>query len=176
MDRIVLSRDAIKDIFRKAISFYKEYFHVDLSYMKIKISKYPEDEEGNPEPDKVTELAGSRTSKGYVVIRPEPFDAVSHYGADNDTIENFITRVTVHELAHEVYEEHYNARVKKFIGYAKKHGFSTTYLENEGYEDDEESEVELFAEFMAYYYFYKNHEKYPSGVMLDGEEVKRSKE
>lgn len=150
MEHTVLSKEDIKDRFIKCLQWYMDTLDVDLSYMKIKISTMPEHEDGTPAPEDITELAGSRTSKGYIQITPEPFRASPHYGKqDMDPLE-FITQVMIHELAHEVYENNKDDydKVGKYIDKAMKEHFSTYYLDHENFKG-EEKKVETYAEYMS---------------------------
>ena len=124
-------------------------FGIDLSYMKLKVSRNNEYTDGSPCFDfKQDEWAGTHTNLGYIIVNPDIDLTMKHYNYQG-SLDDFINVIIAHELAHEIWQNDDIMSVyekQQILLDAIDQNFTTSYLETVR---DEVRSKETFCEYMA---------------------------
>lgn len=136
--------------FYNVLRKFKEHLDIDLSYMQLKFSKMPYNEDGTvSEEFDPYDSSGSHTNKGFITINPEIKMAMKRYEKIDKISLNdfwrFVEFVMAHELVHELLENFSEVQVvKELSNKAIDTGYTTEYtesIEKDKYPDKYKKEV-----------------------------------
>jgi len=138
---------AAKDDFANMVRAYKDRYGIDLSHMRLAMSKHPRYSNGKRSYELADDETGGSWGKDNVVyLNPNARAVIRRWGLDVKPGE-FRRRIIAHELGHEVYRKGL-ARdlVRQMLAQARKDKFNTVYLDTVPARKKRE---ETFAEYVS---------------------------
>jgi hypothetical protein len=134
-------------IIKRVIDAYKKKFAVDLAHMKFEDSPVAYFNNGKKVGDDFNLPFGGSWTKKKKIYLNENMDAPMKAFNITENKDTFISRIIAHELAHEIYRNKSDKKLRDTItSNASKEGFITPYLKTVS---PNKLAEETFAEYMA---------------------------